>query len=303
MPKPIRKPVFIVGCGRSGTTLLFDLLSQHSLFARTTGYPDGEDHEGWIEHGRCVMAGIGNVYDDKYETGINGYNACLHMTGQDVDDDIIAAMHRHYETSVLRGAVDKRVLNKQPHLSNKLQYLLAIFPDAKIIHIVRDCKPMVSSFLAVMDDHPSLVVYWPAEEFPCLWLLRKPTDRTALAVLARHERFYPGGGAPLFVDYWCQVNAGIERQMVGRLDQLCVVRYEDLIARPSAVLGKLQDFCELGREDLDVASIEPGRQGKFKDLVSPDLAAFITRRARALRRYYGYTYGFPWNVLSVRVDV
>lgn len=27
-------------------------------------YPDGEDHEGWIEHGKCKMAGIGNVNSD-----------------------------------------------------------------------------------------------------------------------------------------------------------------------------------------------------------------------------------------------
>lgn len=35
---PIRQPIFIVGSGRSGTALLFDLLSQHFQVARTTDY-------------------------------------------------------------------------------------------------------------------------------------------------------------------------------------------------------------------------------------------------------------------------
>ena len=44
--KEYQLPIFIFGCGRSGTTFLFDLLAQHPLIARTTGYPDGEDHKG-----------------------------------------------------------------------------------------------------------------------------------------------------------------------------------------------------------------------------------------------------------------
>ncbi|MBU6225384.1 MAG: sulfotransferase [Burkholderiales bacterium] len=69
----IHKPIFVVGCGRSGTTLLFDILSQHPSLARTTGYPDGEDHDGWIKHGQCVMAGIGKVCHSQYGNGINGF--------------------------------------------------------------------------------------------------------------------------------------------------------------------------------------------------------------------------------------
>jgi hypothetical protein len=51
-PAPqVRKPVFLVGCGRSGTTPLFDILSQHPTLQRTEGYPDGEDHDGWAPTG------------------------------------------------------------------------------------------------------------------------------------------------------------------------------------------------------------------------------------------------------------
>ena len=153
----VNKPVFIVGCGRSGTTMLFDLLSNHPELARTTGYPDGEDHEGWLKHGKCVMAGIGNPAHVQFGNGINGYQYCLHMTREDATDEIVNNMHRYYFEEVLCGDTKKKVLNKPPHLSNKLDYLLGIFPDAKIVHIIRDCGPVVASWVAIMDQVPSLM--------------------------------------------------------------------------------------------------------------------------------------------------
>jgi len=80
----VNKPIFVIGCGRSGTTLLFNLISSHPDVAQTKGYPDGEDHLGWVEHGDCVMAGMGNVNSPMFENGINGFHYCLHMTAKDV---------------------------------------------------------------------------------------------------------------------------------------------------------------------------------------------------------------------------
>jgi hypothetical protein len=288
----VRQPIFIVGCGRSGTTLLFDLLSTHPGLTRTTGYPDGEDHEGWITHGKCVMAGIGNVHHAKYGSGINGQQFCLHMTREDLTESIVRAMHGYYWTSVLGENAEQRVINKQPHLSNKLDYVLGIFPDARIVHIVRDCEPMVASWLAVMSDHPSLVVYWPSdEEYPCLWLMPKPDDEVALARLARHSRFFPGGGAELWIDYWCKVNTGIAKQMTDRNSQLLTVRYEDLIAQPGLVLGKIVDFCDLGKFEFAVHNLDPTTAGKHAQLMTPSLREAIARQAGPVRRAFGYEDG------------
>lgn len=289
----ISKPVFIVGCGRSGTTLLFDLLSQHPLLARTTGYPDGEDHEGWIEHGQCVMAGIGNVNSDKYGNGINGYHACLHMTAEDVTPEIREAMRSYYWNAVLKNDKTRRVINKCPHNSNKLNYLLGIFQDARIVHIIRDCGPTVASWLAVMKDHPGLVVYWPEEEFPCLWLLPRPKSSTALKLLARHERFFPGGGAALWIDYWLKTNLGVERQMQGHLDQLLVVRYEDLVDRPDYILNEITRFCELPQYKFTATGLDRNTASRHRRLLSAELAETIKAKAKMARRYFGYSTAGP----------
>lgn len=285
----ISKPVFVVGCGRSGTTLLFDLLSQHPGLARTTGYPDGEDHDGWIEHGKCVMAGIGNIHSEKYGNGINGYHACLHMTAEDVTPEIMEAMHSYYRNAVLKNDRIRRVINKCPHNSNKLDYMLGIFPDAKIVHIIRDCEPMLASWIAVMNDHPALVLYWPEEEFPCFWLLPKPQASAELKRLARHKRFFPGGGAEMFIDYWRKTNLGIEKQMQGRLEQLLVVRYEDLVAGPGYVLDEITRFCELPQHAFSTSHMDRNTAAKHKHLLPAGLAEAVSARAETALRYFGYS--------------
>lgn len=285
----VKQPIFIVGCGRSGTTLLFDILSEHPDLSRTTGYPDGEDHEGWIQHGKCVMAGLGNVHHSKFGNGINGYQYCLHMTKDDVTSDIIRSMHDYYWNSVLREDPRRRVLNKQPHLSNKLEYVLEIFPDAKIVHIVRDCEPVVASWLAVMDGLPALTVYWPqGEVFPCFWLMPKPTDKTALACLERHPGFFPGGGSQLWIDYWRRVNDGIEKQMKGKESQLLAIRYEDLIAQPRTVLDRITSFCDLPYFGFTVDHLQANTAQKHSRRITPELREAVATQAKPERAMFGY---------------
>lgn len=281
----IRKPIFVVGCGRSGTSLLFSLLSQHADLKPTRGYPDGEDHQGWIENGGCVMAGLGNVNADAYDTGINGYHFCLHMNRGDVSDDIVAAMHSYYWARVLESDSHYRVINKNPHLSNKLDYLLAIFPDAKIVHIVRDPRAVVASWIAIMQEHPRLMAYWPEEELPCLWLLPRPTD---LGPLARNPRFFPGGGKALFIDYWIKTNEGIEWQMVDRPQQLLTIRYEDLIASPKRMLSAVQEFCELEQLDFDSSGIDGSMSSRNRSTIDSEFEHEILAKSRILRERLGY---------------
>lgn len=268
--------------------MLFDLLAQHPGLARTTGYPDGEDHEGWIEHGQCVMAGIGNVHHEKYGSGINGEHFCLHMTASDVTPQIAENMHQYYFHTVMQGDASKRVINKNPHLSNKLGYVLGIFKDAKIVHIVRDCRAVVASWLAVMRDHPSLMVYWPAnEKHPCLWLMKKPANETSLNLISRHPGFYPGGGEALFIDYWAKINTGILDQMSTKKDQLLTIRYEDLISNPSGTLSSITEFCELPSFPYSTLHIEKNTEKKHKDLVSERLLSLIEHVTADINPIFG----------------
>ncbi len=282
-------PVFIVGCGRSGTTMLFDLLAQHPDLVRTTGYPDGEDHAGWIEHGQCAMAGIGNVHSDHYGSGITGGGCCLHLTADDASPAVVDAMRRYYATTVLHDAPARRVLNKQPHLSNKLGYLLRIFPDARIVHVIRDCEPVVASWIDIMGEHPTLVAYLPDEPYPCFWLFPRPEEGPARSALGRDPRFsIRDGGAALWTEYWCRVNAGIDAQLAGREAQRRVVRYEDLVTSPTHTLAGLTAFCGLAPCDYEVGHLRPDTGTRHAHLLTPATRAAIARRAHRVREDFGY---------------
>jgi hypothetical protein len=231
------------------------------------------------------------VHSKKYASGINGYNYCLHMTRHDASAEVVQSMRAYYWNDVLGRSDAKRVLNKQPHLSNKLSYVLEIFPDAKIVHIVRDCAPMVASWLAVMKDHPSLVAYWPEEELPCFWLMQKPSDPVALEALAQHPRFFPGGGEALWLEYWIKTNRGIESQMAGREEQLCTIRYEDLVRQPGRVLDAITQFCELPAHGYRVDHIQQGTHEKHGKLLGAELKAAIAERAGSARMHFEYEGG------------
>lgn len=285
----VKKPVFIIGAGRSGTTLLFDLLANHPELAKTTGYPEGEDHEGWVKYGKCVMAGTGNPSHEKYGNGINGYQQCLHMTADDATPEIIDAMHAHYLNDILKGRSEKQILNKQPHLSNKLGYVLKIFPDAKFVHIIRDCEHMAASYMAIMDHLPNVMIYWPFDERnSCLWVMPRFADPEAEERLKRHPAFYPGGGRVMWADYWNKINVGILEQMEFRRDQLLTIRYEDLIAHADMIGKRIVQFCELSPFNFEFDHFESNTALKHLNRFDADTRASLVAHASPVRKLFGY---------------
>lgn len=286
----IEKPVFIIGCGRSGTTLLFQLVRQHPGLCATTGYPDGEDHVGWNEHGGCYISGLGRI---EREGGHTGYHYCLHMDENDVDEATVQSMHRFYREDVLGGDRKRRVLNKCGHLSNKLRYVRRIFPDAKFVHIVRDCLPVVASWVVIMQQQKEQVLYWPDSPYPCFWVMPAPKGPGREAVFAREDRIYPGGGILRLVDYWTETNRNIPKQLEDRPDQLLTLKYEDLCADPKKTLARIWDFCELPQADFapkDASGQDVNRtfHTKYLEVLTEQQIREFNERARDVRAMFGY---------------
>lgn len=282
------KPVFIIGCGRSGTTMLFNLLKGHPRLAPTTGHPDGEDHVGWITHGKAIISGIyGNA--DTGDTGHTvGYPCCLHMTASDVTDEIRDSMHRYYINDVLNNRTEFRVLNKCPHLSNKVGYVHGIFPDAKFVHIIRDPVAMVASWINIMALVPDLMLYWPETRFPCFWVLGRNGELKRDDVLRRESRLYPGGGLYRFADYWAETNSSIVKQANECGAKLLTVHYDKLTAEPSAILRQITDFCELKSMETLPIVIDRNRNAARRDLLTPEDVREILSRTASTRSQFNY---------------
>lgn len=281
----VRRPVFIIGCGRSGTTLLFDLMKRHPGLIPTTGFPDGEDHVGWIRHGGALIAGLSTPQGD---SGHVGYHFCLHMDENDVTDDIRQSMHRYYATEVLARHGSGRVVNKCPHLSNKLRYVRAIFPDACFLHIVREPVAVVASWVKIMQAVPDLVLYWPDSEYPCLWVLPRGDARKMAACFARESRIYPGGGLLRLADYWATVNGNIAPQLADTPERLLTLRYEDLVANPLALLRRITDFCGLEPFAQVPVTIQPERNQLRLSLLTEEQIGAIRSRCAPAASQFGY---------------
>ena len=282
----VRSPVFVVGCGRSGTTLLFDLLKRHPTLVPTTGFPDGEDHVGWIRHGGAVISGLSNPQGG---SGHVGHHFCLHMDEHDVSDEIRRSMHRYYAEEVLGASLSGRVVNKCPHISNKLRYVLGIFPDARIVHIVRDPVAMVASWVKVMQAVPDLLIYWPDSDYPCLWVMPAGDASAHRQCFARESRLYPGGGLQRFADYWAEVNRNIPRQLADMPERLLTIRYEDLVAGPTKLLRHVTDFCQLEPFGEIPVSITPDRNSAWSSLISEDDIRAIRARCADVAEIFGYS--------------
>ena len=120
--KSIEKPIFILGTGRSGTTILGIVLSMH----REVGYLNEPKAIWHIIHPHEDIIGNYTRADAKYR-----------LTAEDAADDMrqrAAQMFGAYLTATR----SKRLVDKYPELIFRLDFVRALFPDARFIFLVRN---------------------------------------------------------------------------------------------------------------------------------------------------------------------
>jgi Sulfotransferase family len=120
--KPVKKPIFIVGTGRSGTTILGVVLSMH----RDVGFLN-EPKALWH-----------TIYPDEDLAGNYTRKPARYRLGaEDVTDEARRSAHRLFG-AYLAAVASKRVVDKYPELIFRTSFVQEIFPDARFIFIVRN---------------------------------------------------------------------------------------------------------------------------------------------------------------------
>ena len=120
-------PHFIVGCGRSGTTLLGRILSSEPRFR-------------YREEPRAYWHFIDERTD---EIGLFTATCQLRLTNADVTNRNL--QRRHVCRPLMWSRVDTCILDKTPAHVFRLHWLAALFPTAKFIHLVRNPGDVVES--------------------------------------------------------------------------------------------------------------------------------------------------------------
>jgi len=119
----IADPIFIIGCGRSGTTILGTVLSRH----RSITYLN-EPRNLWF-----------SAYPetDIWTANAESRGGKLYLSSADADSRKSRRIRRmfRFETLVTRRRV---LIEKLPINSFRLEFIHALFPDARFIHIYRN---------------------------------------------------------------------------------------------------------------------------------------------------------------------
>ena len=120
--KPVKKPIFILGIGRSGTTILGIVLSMH----RDVGYLNEPKAIWHLIHPQEDV--IGSYSTDE---GI------FRLTSEDATDEICQRAKKLFG-AYLSTTFSRRVVDKYPELIFRVDFVQTLFPDARFIFLIRN---------------------------------------------------------------------------------------------------------------------------------------------------------------------
>lgn len=223
---PPAAPIFIIGCPRSGTTLLFRLLQEHS----DVSTPGGEGHVLWntFQHPRTR-----NWDSDRLGAG-----------------DIKAGERPFLYAAIARMNERGRFLDKTPRNCLRIPYLLELFPGATFLLLKRDGPPTVSSLIEGWTVRHGISYRLPenlelAEYRGHLWSYLLPPGwrnlkNTTIADVAAHQ--YAASYETALSD--------LEKAPSG---SVVVLTYESLVAQPVQEIERVLDSLGLSHSSDVIA--------------------------------------------------
>jgi len=247
----LERPIFIIGCPRSGTTVAVELFARHPDIANLS-----EAQEIW---------------DPRHHLDPE---ADHHWTAEQVRPEDTRRLHTRFEFHRRRQG-RARFVNKNPRSSVRIDYIRAVFPDARIIHVVRDGRAVAHSLLREVrrtgerqgvpfgnfckpPDWRTLLREDPVEQAALQWreIVRFVLDRRA-ALGASYHQF----------------------------------RYEDFCENPRAVLQRAYEFSGLRADEEALARLPKrldSQNFQWKVSLLPEQIETLNRIQGALLAELGY---------------
>mgnify|MGYP003571133756 CR=1 FL=1 len=251
-PAPARfeRPVFIVAAPRSGSSWLYELMSQSTDFLSL----GGEGH-GHVES----IPGLG--VDPTSDRG----NA---LDASDASDDAIGSLKANYIATMKNAAGEPvtprgpfRFLEKTPKNALRVAFLKKAFPDARFIYLHRDPQSNIASIIEAWHSgrfvtYPQL----PGRDQP--WSLLLPQGWQAM-----HGKSVPETAAW----QWARANQAILEALQAMPDSdWCHVSYADLKENTDETLAALCQFAGVSTPDavddgaLSRHTLTPPKKDKWR---------------------------------------
>jgi hypothetical protein len=147
-------PIFIVGCSRSGSTVLVNAVAKHRdlvNWSEAAQIFDLDYYDPDVDHVKVK----GDVAESDARRIQMAFNLCLRLYGK------------------------HRFVNKHPQNSLRIEYLKVLFPDAYFIHLIRDGRAVINSHLQKLRRERFRFSY-PFGNFPKPFRWRKYLDQPPL---------------------------------------------------------------------------------------------------------------------------
>ena len=278
--------IFIVGAGRSGTKVLRDCLGASARVA-------------------CIPYDIGYVWSRGSES----------LQHDELKADGISARQRHYIRETIcrfgrkaaRGMEFDIVIEKSVPNSLRPLYVKTVFPEAKLIHIVRDGRCVIESAMRNWDS-PSdkgyfidKLRYFPLRSIPyALWYAKNKINfgsKSAKLWGPRYKGMQCDANEKQLIEVctqqWIRCVETCEKQLLQMpSSDVLQIRYEDFIDDP-ATLKRICSFANIRVEGevehFYARYVEPYKGNACVDSLSQDQLMFIERQAAVVLARYGYT--------------
>ncbi len=220
---PPRSPAFIVGCPRSGTTLLLDAL-------RASGELATVQSEGHI------------LWDEFHHPRDHAWSSDA------VAPSEISEEERAYLCLAIRlFARGGRFVDKTPANCLRVPYLEALFPDATFVFLRRRGADNVSSLMEGWRARPRFVRYRLPE--PLTGLDELDGDRWSFVLVPRWRELRAASLEEICAHQYVECNRAVLDARSASMAAWIDLTYEDLVASPADELRRV--YGELGLSFTD----------------------------------------------------
>ena len=245
-------PVFIIGAGRSGTTLLYKMLCLHSDIAWISNYCNRFPNCFFLSYinriNHILKRKCRSIWFTKNSNAnFTHRNQLMRLFPSPVEGEIIYIrcgipvfpnnlwnINNKQKKCIISSFEKIRLyqgasvfLSKRTANNRRIAQLIKVFPNAKFIHIIRDGRAVAFSLLNVdwWNEHK---VWWWGQKTPRQW---KAEGNNQLEMAARN-----------WVEEIYEIQNGLKYLSA---DQICEIRYEELASNYLNILTKIIDFIGL----------------------------------------------------------
>jgi Sulfotransferase family len=291
-------PLFLVGAPRSGTSLLYKAVCLHPDTAWISNWLRRAPGVGALallnrvaprfpETRRRVWFGDGNAYvyaaprslaERLFPMPVEGepvYRRCGvgEQAAPGAVDPGQADRLRRAFGALARYAGRPLVVSKRIANNQRVPLLVAAFPGARFVHLVRDGRAVAAS-LARVDWWETGQVWWYG---------------------GTPRRWREQGGDPweLCARHWVRELASIEEGLRAvPPDQQMALSYEELVGEPAATLGRVAHFAGLSASPAWTGQLGrlryPDRTSSWRERLDPGAHSVVEAVQAACLERYGY---------------